>query len=128
MTADELRARYRGCIDCLNRQDWDRLGDFVHAEARYNGGRIGLKGYRRMREGDFRAIPDLAFEIGLLVVEPPHVACRLVFDCTPAGRLFDLPVNGRRVRFEENVFYTFEDGRIAEVRSIIDRAAIAAQI
>lgn len=81
-----------------------------------------------MLEADFRAIPDLRFEIGLLVCEPPHVAARLEFDCTPAGVLFGIPVNGRRVGFAENVFYTFADGRIRTVRSIIDKAAIAAQV
>ncbi len=63
-----------------------------------------------------------------MVVEPPRVACRLAFDCTPRGRFCGLHVDGRRVRFTENVFYRFEDERIAEVWSIIDAAAIAAQL
>ncbi|MGO4842222.1 ester cyclase, partial [Rhizobiaceae sp. 2RAB30] len=95
---------------------------------RYNGDRIGLTGYQAMLEGDFRAIPDLRFNIQLLVSEPPHIASRLRFDCTPAGMLFGLPVNGRRVRFSENVFYDFVDGRIESVWSIIDKAAIEAQL
>lgn len=81
-----------------------------------------------MLEGDFRAIPDLSFNIVLLVCEAPHVACRLTFDCTPVGTLFDLPVNGRRVRFDENVFYEYRDGVIREVRSVIDKTAIAGQL
>jgi predicted ester cyclase len=32
------------------------------------------------------------------------------------------------VRFDENVFYAFEDGKIRRVWSVIDTAAIAAQI
>ncbi len=124
----ELTEIYRGYINCLNRQDWPNLGTFVGDDVRYNGEMIGLSGYRRMLEGDFRAIPDLHFDIGLLVCEPPHVASRLHFDCTPIGMLFGLPVNGRKVRFSENVFYEFRDGRIADVRSIIDKAAIEAQL
>lgn len=128
MTSTHLDAAYRGYIDCLNRQDWEHLGTFVHADAHYNGARIGLSGYREMLEGDFRAIPDLRFGVDFLVIEPPRVAARLLFDCTPCGMLFDLPVNGRRVRFTENVFYEFQDRRIVNVWSVIDKAAIAAQL
>ena len=85
-------------------------------------------GYRRMLEEDFRTIPDLHFDIALLTVEPPHVACRLLFDCTPAGMLFGFPVNGKRVAFSENVFYEFHDGKIRHVWSVIDKAAVGAQV
>ncbi|CAO3438516.1 ester cyclase [Azospirillum endophyticum] len=120
-----LSVLYRGYISCLNDQDWQGLGRFVHEDVRYNGERLGLSGYREMLEADFRAIPDLRFEIDLLVCEPPRVASRLQFDCTPTGLLFGIPVNGRRVRFAENVFYQFRDDRIESVWSIIDKAAIA---
>ncbi|MFK1433534.1 ester cyclase [Pseudomonas aeruginosa] len=128
MTRDRLAERYRAYIDCLNRRDWTRLGDFVHDRVRYNDVQIGLDGYQRMLEGDFLAIPDLRFEIERLLVDPPAVACRLHFDCPPGGRLFGIPVKGQRVRFAENVFYEFEDERIAGVWSVIDKAAVAAQV
>lgn len=128
MTAAELAETYRGYIACLNRQDWAGLAAFVREDVRYNGEAVGLSGYRAMLEGDFRAIPDLSFEIALLVSEPPRVAARLDFDCTPVGELFGVAVNGRRVRFSENVFYEFADGRIGRVWSIIDKAAIAGQV
>jgi predicted ester cyclase len=128
MTKADLRDIYRDYITCLNGQDWPNLGRFVHEEVRHNGKQIGLPGYREMLEGDFRAIPDLYFDIRLLVSDPPRLASRLQFDCTPKGTLFGLPVNGRRVSFTENVFYEFRDGRIVEVWSIIDKAAIEAQI
>lgn len=128
MTADELRETYLGYIDCLNAQDWDRLGQFVDDAAEYNGKVIGLKGYREMLEGDFRAIPDLRFEIDILIVNPPDIASRLLFDCTPTGMLFDIPVNGKRIKFTENVFYELSDRRIRKVWSIIDKAAIAEQV
>ena len=128
MTPDALKETYRGYIDCLNRQDWQNLGAFVHQDVDYNGAHVGLAGYRAMLEGDFRAIPDLSFTIDLLAADPPVIASRLAFDCTPVGDLFGLPVNGRRVAFSENVFYRFEGGRIQTVWSIIDTAAIAAQL
>lgn len=127
MTAD-LSILYRSYIDCLNRQDWLSLATFVDEDAVHNGRPFGLEGYRAMLEADFRAIPDLRFTIDFLVVEAPMVASRLLFDCTPKADLFGLPVNGRRVRFSENVFYRFSDGRIAEVWSVVDKAAIEAQL
>ena len=128
MTRDETVEAYRAYIACLNRQDWPDLSRHVDARVAYNGATIGLDGYREMLVADFRAIPDLSFNIATLVCDPPMIAARLAFDCTPVGQLFDLPVNGTRVRFEENVFYAFEAGRIRRVWSIIDKAGIAAQL
>lgn len=128
MNKIDLSERYRSYITCLNKQDWPNLAEFVADGVYYNGRRIGLSGYREMLEGDFRAIPDLRFNIQLLVVDAPHVASRLNFDCTPTGDLFGLPVNGRRVSFSENVFYEFANGRIVNVWSVIDKAVIEAQL
>ena len=123
-----LSTIYRQYIDCLNRQAWAELEQFVHSEVHYNAQRIGLPGYREMLERDFRQIPDLRFEIQLLVSDPPRVASRLAFDCTPKGDFLGLQVNGRRVSFAENVFYEFDERKIAEVWSIIDKAAIERQL
>ncbi|TGS36375.1 ester cyclase [bacterium M00.F.Ca.ET.180.01.1.1] len=128
MTREGIADLYRGYIACLNDQNWDNLGRFVGEEVQYNGETIGLSGYRRMLEGDFESIPDLRFNIELLVAEPPRVAARLHFDCHPKGVLFGLPVHGKRVSFAENVFYEFHDRRIREVWSVIDKAAIEAQL
>jgi predicted ester cyclase len=128
MNKQALCDAYRGYIACLNQQDWQALGQFVGDDVHYNGKRVGLSGYREMLEGDFRAIPDLRFVIERLVADPPHLAARLHFDCTPVGELFGLPVNGRNVVFCENGFYEFRDGRIFDVWSLIDKAAIEAQL
>lgn len=128
MTPESLAATYMGYIACLNRQDWDSLGHFVHDDVDYNGQRIGLSGYRQMLTRDFLAIPDLRFNVVLLVAQPPSIASRLAFDCTPSGVLFGLPVHGKRVQFAENVFYTFADGTVRSVWSIIDKSAIAEQV
>jgi predicted ester cyclase len=128
MTPQDLIHRYHGYIACLNAQDWQGLGNFVHDEAEHNDRPFGLAGYRAMLEGDFRAIPDLRFQIQLLAASPPTLAARLHFDCRPLGSLFGLPVNGRRIRFDENVFYSYELGKIRRVWSLIDTAAIAAQL
>ena len=124
----DLEGIYRGYIACLNRQDWDQLGQFVHADAVHNDRPFGLGGYRTMLERDFREIPDLKFNIALLVCNASHVAARLAFDCTPKGEFFGLPINGRKVSFCEHVIYAFKDGKIAQVWSVIDTAAVKAQL
>src|ERR1700727_1669677 len=102
MTEDALSQHYRDYIACLNRQDWPDAHRFV-ADARPNGRPFGPPGYRAMLERDFEEIPDLQFNIELLVCDPPHVASRLRFDCRPKGLFLGLPVNGRRGVFTENV-------------------------
>jgi predicted ester cyclase len=128
MSETALAQNLPGYIACLNRQDWPYLGEFVHDDARHNGRPFGLIGYRAMLERDFEEIPDLRFTIELLVCEPPHVASRLRFNCRPEGLFLGLPVNGRRIVFAENVLYQFRGGKIEEVWSAIDKAAIKAQL
>ena len=85
MTEAALSHHYRDYIACLNRQDWPNLHQFVADDARHNGRPFGLAGYRAMLERDFEEIPDLRFNIELLVCEAPYVASRLRFDCSPKG-------------------------------------------
>lgn len=128
MTPADLSALYLEYIACLNRQDWAALGRFVDDAVSHNGRQLGLHGYRQMLEGDFREIPDLHFNVALLVAEPPHVASRLDFACTPKASFLGLPVNGKRVFFAENVFYEFRGRKIWRVWSVIDKTAIEAQL
>ncbi len=128
MTKTALADLYQSYSACLNRQDWPNLHRFVADDARHNGRPFGLAGYRAMLERDFEEIPDLQFAIELLICEPPHVASRLRFDCRPKGLFLGLPVNGKRVVFAENVFYRFRGGKIEEVWSVVDKAAIEAQL
>lgn len=128
MARSDLAEIYRDYIACLNRQDWPLLGQFVHDDVVHNAKPLGLSGYRAMLEQDFRDIPDLRFEIEMLISEPPRIAARLKFDCTPVGTFLGLTINGRCVSFCENVFYEFHDGKIWRVWSVIDKAAIEAQL
>lgn len=128
MAEHELPTLYHAYLACLNERDLGGLGEHVHTLVEYNDAPVGLAGYRAMLEADFAAIPDLRFKPTLLIAEPPHIASRLAFDCTPAGELFGMAVNGQRVRFFENVFYQFEAGKIRRVWSVIDKAAIQAQL
>lgn len=124
----ELETQYRRYIDCLNQRRLDELGRFVQPDVVHNGRRLGLAGYREMIAGDIAAVPDLRFEIRFLTLGDGFIGCRLEFDCTPAAPFQGLQPNGRRISFAEHVFYNFRDDRIAEVWSLIDKAAIAQQL
>jgi predicted ester cyclase len=124
----DLKQIYRDYIDCLNEQAWSRLGKFVADEVVHNNNPLGLSGYREMLEQDYAAIPDLRFNVEMMISEYPHLGSRLRFDCSPAGVFLGLPVNGRRVSFHENVFYEFDNNKIMRVRSVIDKAALEAQL
>lgn len=128
MASSSLSNRYRAYIDCLNRQHWDQLGQYVDDEVEHNGRPLKLSGYRTMLVQDFEDIPDLRFNIQLLVSTPTVVAARLAFKCSPKGKFLGLSVDGRMVSFAENVFYKFKLFKIASVWSVIDKAAIEAQL
>lgn len=119
---------YRDYIASLNERDWPRLGRFVDDDVVHNERRVGLSGYVAMLERDVDEIPDLCFDVQMLLCDPPYVAARLRFDCTPKGRFLDLPVDGRKVSFSENVFYEFRGDKIVRVWSVVDKAAIEAQL
>jgi predicted ester cyclase len=128
MNSTDLSRLYRRYIDCLNAQDWPGLGNFVQDKVIYNGVEIGLAGYRDLLKNDFEAIPDLWFELILLVADPPYLASRLHFNCTPKQTFLGLHVNGKKISFTENVFYAVQGEKIAEVWSVIDKAAIEVQL
>ena len=124
----DMPGLYQDYIACLNSRKLDKLHLFVDAAVIYNHKEIGLPGYIKMLEQNYREIPDLTFTVSLLISEKQYVASHLSFDCTPTASFLSLPVNGRRIQFTENVFYKFQDKRIVEVWSVIDKAAIEAQL
>lgn len=123
-----LSELYQEYIDCLNTRDWDNLANYVSTEVAYNGEIVGLDAYRQAREKEAREIPDLYYKIDILVCDDNTVASRLEFDISPTGEFLGLPVNGHRVSFCENVFYQYKGGKIVRVWSVLDKAAIEAQL
>ena len=79
-------------------------------------GRSGSPATARCGEG-YSEIPDLHFNIELLMADPPYIASRLRFTAG-RGHILGLAVNGKRVSFDENVFY--ESGA-RRSRGLVDR-------
>jgi len=127
VTSDLLTV-YRDYMACLNARRWDELGRFVADEVVHNGRPLGLSGYRALLVADTQATPDLEYVPEILIANNDFVSCRLVFQCTPQEEFLGFAPTGRRVSFAEHVFYRFQDRRITEVWSLIDRDAIAAQL
>lgn len=128
MQNNDLLEIYRRYIDCLNHQDWANLGKYVADDVSYNGQFIGYAGYLNARQDEFRTIPDLHFNAQLVMANESMVACRLNFNITPSQDFLGLPVHGKLISFSENVFYEFDNGKISKVWSVVDKAAIEAQL
>ena len=128
MQNNDLLAICHRYLDCLNRQDWDYLGKYVADNVSYNGQFIGFAGYLNARQNEFRAIPDLHFNVQLVMANESMVACRLNFNITPSHDFLGLSVHGKLISFSENVFYEFDNGKISKVWSVVDKAAIEVQL
>lgn len=124
----DTKSIYLLYINALNARSVESLPRFVHEQLSYNGTLITCRAYQDMLLRDIRTFPDLHFTVDMLVVEENTVACRLVFDCTPVQTFLGFKPSGKKVRFSENVFYKLREGRIYEVWSIIDQAALAEQL
>jgi predicted ester cyclase len=124
----DLEATYRAYIAVLNDRRFGELDGYVHERITYNDEPMTRQEYENLLVGDVRAIPDLRYQIQMLVVQGGQVACRLWFDCTPVREFLGLEPTGVRVAFAEHVFYEFEDDRIKRVCSLIDRSAVERQL
>ncbi len=128
MTEAEFEAHYRRYISYLNDRRLDELDEFLHEELTYNGEPETRADYRERIAGDVAAIPDLYFDVHLIVVCGDQIACRLFYNCTPQSEWLGLQPNGESISFAEHVFYKFRDGKIYEVWSLLDVASIAEQL
>ncbi len=124
----DLRRHYLAYLDALDERRFDDLVKYVADDLTYNDRPMTRQDYRDLLEGDVAAIPDLRFDVGILVVSDDRVACRIDFDCTPVAPFLGFDPPGHSVQFSEHVFYRYGDGRIVEVHSLIDREAIRDQL
>jgi predicted ester cyclase len=124
----ELEEVYRAYLAALNDRRLDDLDQFVHDRLVYNGAEWTRERYRSLLADDVRKIPDLHYDLQLLVAGTDQVSCRIWFDCTPQQQFLGVDASGRRVSFAEHVFYRFRANRIEEVWSLIDIDGIRRQL
>ena len=130
------RTRYADYIACLNERRWEALDAFVADAVVHNGRTMDRAGYAELIAGPAAAAPDLRFAIATLVVDdanPETIAARLLISATPQATFLGLPASGaqfgsKKLRFAEHVFYRLHENRIVEVWSLLDHAALEAQV
>ncbi|XXG96777.1 hypothetical protein Hte_003068 [Hypoxylon texense] len=137
LSSRELEDTYRAYIGCINAQSMEtELHRFCHAQVVHNAQALTADGYRLLIREAFAAIPDIVFALHTVVAdgEAQRVAARIEFAGTPRGpsTLAGVrpPRDGSRVvvHFAEHVTYSFVDGRIARVWSIVDWPSYRAQL
>lgn len=119
---------YSSYLDCLNTGRLEALSEFVNSKLLYNQQQITLPDYHNMLLQNKKDIPDLFFDLRLLVTSGDKIAARLSFNCTPVGSFLGIPVNGRKVEFTEHVFYQLKNNKIATIWSLIDTDIIKSQV
>lgn len=124
----DLASRYRAYLNCLNERRFADLPEFAHDPVVHNGRTLTMARFQDLLRQDATEIPDLHYAIERLVVQDDEVACRIRFDCTPAADFRGIPPTGRAISFVEHVFYRYDNGKIAQIWSLIDIDAIRAQL
>ena len=129
MSTEALRQHYVAYISAINAGHADQLDDFVDENVLYNGQPLTKDEYQHLITDSQEAIPNLYFEIQMLVVGNNEVGCRLHFpNVTLQKEFLGQQPSGKSISFSEHVFYKFREGKIYEVWSLLDERAVAAGI
>jgi steroid delta-isomerase-like uncharacterized protein len=87
--------------------------------------KAGLKGFYTAL---FSAFPDLTIHIDELVAEGDKVVWRITASGTHNGPFQGAPATGKSVNFGAQYTFRFEDGKIVERWSTLDRLSLLMQI
>ncbi len=87
--------------------------------------KAGMKNFYTALWGGF---PDLTIEIDELVAEGDKVVWRITASGTHNGSFQGVPATGKAVKFGAHYTFRFENGKIVERWSTIDRLSILIQI
>ena len=74
------------------------------------------------------AFPDLKVDVSEQIAEEDKVVTRKTFRGTHGGEFMGMPATGRPVAFEVIDILTFDGGKIAEHRMVVDRLGIQQQL
>jgi predicted ester cyclase len=124
----DLADRYRRYLTCLNERRFHDLPEFAHDPVVHNDRTLHISEFQDLLRRDATQIPDLYYAVERLVVQGEEVACRIRFDCTPARTFRGIPPTGQSISFVEHVFYRYQEGRIAQIWSLIDTEAVREQL
>jgi predicted ester cyclase len=111
--SQDLRSIYMDYISSLNAKNYGQLSHYVHRDVVHNGKKLGVNGYRKLIQDSFESYTWLHFNVAMLVVDESQqsVASILVLKGSDP-RAIGVP--------REHVFYSFQDGKISEVWSMLE--------
>ena len=132
MSTADNKELLRRAAEAFNKID-DRSGWYnFHAESvRAHGlgptalDKAGMKGFYTALWGGF---PDLTIHIDELVGEGDKVVWRITASGTHQGTFQGVPATGKSVKFGAHYTFRFENGKIVERWSTIDRLSVLVQI
>jgi steroid delta-isomerase-like uncharacterized protein len=88
----------------------------------------GAEALKRVWEVLLRAFPDIHVALEETITEGDKVAARNTVTGTHRGEYRGLPPTGRAVTYSEIFIFRFADGRIAEIRGVVDVLAQLRQL
>lgn len=121
---------YNSYVSAINSRHWDVVRSFIHPVVVWNGKPYPAEEYIRLITRGTDPVPDTVFHIDMLVVDDDKqtVAARLMIRGTPIDEFLGLKPNGKEIELLEHAFYVFEDGRVKEVKTILDIEGLSAQM
>jgi len=128
-----IETTYRNYIAAINAQNWNLVETFLHESVTHNSRPLSNPEYCQLMTTTFNACPDISFVIDKLLVneESEEVACRIAFKGTPVKTFLGCDIRDgekRKVDFAEHAFYSFREGKIADVKSLIDVEKVRNQL
>ncbi|KAF3908430.1 hypothetical protein ABW21_db0201749 [Orbilia brochopaga] len=128
--APPLSVIYAGYIHAINERDWGILETMLQPQVIWNNTSYTTEEYLTLITRATIPAPDIKFNIDWLVVDDAaqRVAVRLLIRGTPRHEFLGLKPTGRTVEIVEHAFYAFVDGKIAEVRTVIDMDGLREQM
>ncbi|GGV56042.1 hypothetical protein GCM10010294_01270 [Streptomyces griseoloalbus] len=91
-------------------------------------GLTGAEALKRVWEVLLRAFPDLHVAVEETIAEGDKVVARNAVTGTHRGEYQGLPPTGKTVAYSEIFIFRFADGRIAEIRGVVDVLSLLRQL
>ncbi|KAF3942104.1 hypothetical protein ABW19_dt0204992 [Dactylella cylindrospora] len=125
-----LSQTYKTYIQAINDRDWQSVTTMIRPEVTWNGNTYSAEAYIGLITRGTIPMPDTVFHIDVLVADEveQRVAARLLITGTPVEEFLGFTPNGKRVELVEHAFYEFYEGRIKEVKTLLDMDGLKKQM
>ncbi|KAK6349994.1 hypothetical protein TWF696_006246 [Orbilia brochopaga] len=132
MAAPPLSEIYAGYIQAINERDWGVLETMLQPQVTWNHTPYTAEEYIGLITRATIPAPDIKFHVDWLLVDEAaqRVAARLLIRGTPRDEFLGIKPKGTggEVEIVEHAFYAFVEGRVAEVRTVIDMDGLREQM